>query len=628
MIRRIPWLLLLVLLPFSAQPGLAGSGVQVDFNFDQADIRMLVRLVGETTGRRFIVHEGVKGQVTVVSPGPIPVEEIYPLFLSILESRGFTVVERDGSYFVVSIPDHPVALSPPMGGAPGDGGLVTRVYRMANVDVTDVARAVEPLVRGAKNGMLSVFAPSGHLIVTDLESNLRRLETVLAELDREGAARSLEVVALQHASAEDLAEQVSAALSGAGRAGTRVSRHLRQVAEGGASLPADSLVVASAQANSLVLVGTPSQLAELKRLITLLDVEPATGYGRWNAIFLRYLSAEEAAKTLNALLAKSTPKDQAQRIAIEADMSNNALLVDAQPRDFQWIRELVSGLDMMPQQVMIEILIVEVTLDKQLDLGVEWSTVQSPGDGTTLLGRSRPGETDTLMDAVTKGIFPQGLTLGVARGVTAAGIPRVPFLIQALKQDRDVRILSSVPLWAQNNSEASVSVVDNIPILRSTIEGGGGVTRDVIQNIDRVDVGIKLKVTPHVNPDRLITLKLNPSIEAILDPGPADQKFAPTIAKREVSTTVTVADRSTVVISGLIREDRFKKEGKIPLLGDIPFLGALFRYTTDQKRRSNLLIFVTPSLVTTAEEAAEFRATLEQRTELSVPVTVPPAQEK
>ena len=137
-------------------------------------------------------------------------------------------------------------------------------------------------------------------------------------------------------------------------------------------------------------------------------------------------------------------------------------------------------------------------------------------------------------------------------------VPRLPFLIQALATDRDVNILSHVPLWAQNNIEASVKVVENIPILSSTIEGGSGSARDVIQTIERLDVGISLTFTPHVNPDREILMELNPTIEAIIDEGSADTPFTPTIAKREVSTTVTVPDKATVVISGLIREDNVR----------------------------------------------------------------------
>ena len=601
-------------------PGGAAANGYIQFNFDNADLRMLAQLVGGVTGRRLVVGDKVTGRVTVVSPGRVPLGDVYPLFLSILESAGYTVIEQGGATFVVPLPERAGLIAPAAAAGDGGGGLVTRIFRLEHISALEFARMIEPLVRGGKAGGLAAFGPTNHLIVTDTEPGLRRIEAILAELDRPGSARVVEVVPLRYAAAEDVADQVARALLGAESAGSRVSRHMQQVAEGGAALPGQALVVPAAQANSLVLVGAPVQLAEMKRIIGMLDVEPAAGHGRLSAVFLKYLSAEDAAKSLNALLAKTVGKDQQQRIAIEPSPQNNALLVDAAPRDFEWVRDLIGTLDQMPHQVMVEVLIAEVALGKDLKLGVEWSTIESPKAGaTTVLGRSRPGETDVLMDAITKGVFPQGVTIGVARGLDAAGNPRVPFLVTALQQQRDVRILSNVPLWAQNNREASVSIVDNIPILRSTIQGGSGTARDVIQNIDRMDVGIKLKITPHVNPDREITLQLNPSIEAIIDDGPADMQFAPTIAKREVSTTVTVADRATVVLSGLMREDRIKGVSKVPLLGDIPLLGALFRYHTTKNQRSNLLIFVTPHLVTSPEAAAQLRAQMETRTGIPGP---------
>ncbi len=610
--------MLLAVGPVAARPQTPISAATVNFSFDNADIRLLIRLVGEVTGRRFIVDERVVGQITVLPPGPVRLDEVYPLFLSILEARGFSAVERDGAVFIVPLPERTAPAPALSTEGAAAAGLATRIFALQHVEAVEVARAIEPLVRGAKAGGLSAFGATNHLIVTDTDANLRRLAAVLQEIDRPGAGRAVEVVALKHAAAEEVAAQVMAAMGGAERSGARVSRHLRAAAEGAASAPGEVLVVPAAHSNSLVLVGPPIPLAEMKRIVALLDVESVpTGVGRLNAIFLKYLSAEEAAKSLNAVLAKTAEKDARQRIAIEPNAPNNALIVEASPRDFQWVRDLLESLDRPPQQVMIEILIAEVTLGSQLDLGVTWSTIEQPREGAnTAVARSRPGPSDTLRDAVTKGVFPQGLAVGVARGVLSDGTPKIPFWLEALQQNRDVRILSNVPLWAQNNKEASVSVVDNIPLLRSTIEGGSGTARDVIQNIDRADVGIKLKVTPHVNPDRQITVQLNPSIEAVVDEGPTGTNFAPTIAKREIQTTVTVPDGSTVVLGGLIRQDRVRRIARVPVLGSIPVLGRLFRYTQDRTQRSNLLVFVTPKVVGDAAEADAVRRDLETRSNL------------
>jgi general secretion pathway protein D len=609
-------------------PAQTSNAAYVNFSFDQVDLRLLAKLVGEMTGKRFVVDNSISGKVTVVSPPQIPIDEIYPLFLSILESSGYSVVEKENAYYLVPLPPREVATAPVVGAEEKvvTGGLVTKVIRLQNVSAVEIKRMLEPMVRGGKTGALAAFGPTNHLIVTDTGENVRRIEQIIAELDKPGAARIVEVVKLEHADAGEVGAELMAALRGAQSAESALSKHIQQVAEGAGALPSDVVVVPALSANSLVLVGTPVQMNEVKRIVQMMDVETQPGFGKLNAIFLKYLSADEAAKSLNALLAKTTDKDQRQRIAIEPSKENNALVVHATPQDYEVVRALVERLDQMPQQVMVEILIAEIGVDKNVDFGVEWSTIQAPEDGkTTVIGRSHPDDTDRIMDLATKGVSPQGLSVGVARGFftdsTGVRIPRIPFLVRALAQDRDVKILSNVPLWAQNNTEASVSVVENIPVLRSTIEGGSGTARDVIQNIDRLDVGIKLKFTPHVNPDRKITMQLNPSIEAVIDPGSLTTQFTPTIAKREVSTTVTVQDQATVIISGLIRDDRVKVEHKVPLLGDIPMFGALFRSTSDEKKRTNLLIFVTPHIVTDVEEAAVVGQTLRAQSGMDVSPT-------
>lgn len=630
--RRCPVSALLALalmlpLPARAAEGTA-AGPEVNFNFEQVEIRLLVKLVGDMTGRRFVVDESVSGKVTVVTPHRIPVPEAYPLLVSILESSGYSVVEKDGAHHVVRLADRTVTPAPVVTDAGTNAvGLITKVIRITHVSAVEVRKLLEPLVRGGKAGAVAAFPPTNHLIITDTAENIREMEKIIAELDRPGASRMVEVVQVRHGSAEDMAREIVAAMKGAASSGDRVARHLQQVGEGLASLPSDVVVVPSAQANSLVLVGTPVQLRELREVVAKMDVEAPSGYGRLHSIFLRYLKAEDAAKSLNALLAKTVEKDQRAAISIEHNAANNALIVDAAPQDFEYLRKLVDDLDRIPQQVMVEVMIAEIAEGKKLDLGVQLTSIETPRRGTTtVVGRSRPGQSDILMDAVEQGVFPQGIAIGIARGTytDASGnvLPSVPLVVQALAENQDVKILSNPTLWAQNNSEATVSVVENIPILRSTIEGGSGTSRDVIQNIDRIDVGIKLKVTPHVNPEGEVTMLLNPSIEAITDSGSSDVAFTPTISKREVSTTVTVPDRSTVVISGLIREDVVKQAWKVPLLGDIPLLGWFFRSKSDSTRRTNLLIFVTPHIVTDMDVASQLQKSLQQRAAIDTPAAL------
>lgn len=623
----------MLMVPLPVRPATAVAEIipppnqAVNFSFDQADIRLIIKIVGEITGRRFIVDDTVKGNVTILTPGNINIEDVYPLLLSVLESSGYTVSERPEGLHVVPLPAGSSGLGRVVTGDEGGEGLVTKVIRVNNVSAIDLAKLLEPLVRGGKEGAVAAFGSTNHLIVTDTAEAIRQLEKLIRELDMPGASRTIEVIRLKYANAEDIARQMITAMRGAETSGDNVARHLQRVGTGLSGLPADMVIVPVPNANSVVVVGTPVQMSQVREIIEKIDVETPVEFGRLNSLFLKYMSADEAAKTLNALLAKTAVKDEAARIAIEPNLANNALIIDASPQDFDLVRKLVDDLDRTPSQVMIEVIIAEVSMGEGFDLGIELTSAdESIGGGKTIVGRSRPGADDGLSGIINDGIFPQGISIGVADGtfVDAAGrvLPNIPVLLQALAQNRDVKILSQIPLMAQNNEEASFSVVDNIPILSSRIEGTGS-NRDVIQNIERIDVGTKLKITPHINVDNEVKLLINPSIEAIVDQGSADTEFAPTIAKREVVTTVTIPDRSTVVISGLIREDKVKEVSKIPLLGDIPLIGWLFRSTSERQQRTNLLILVTPHIINDLKDAEEVKKALEERSSISTTSALP-----
>lgn len=607
----------------------------VNFNFEQVELGNLVSLVGEQTGKRFVMDASVTGRVSVITREKIPQDEVFPLFVAVLEGSGYTVVDRDGTYHVRKLAGEDPLEAPVLG--PDDVldgvGLVTRVIKLDHIRANDVRPLLEPMVRQAKFGSLSAFAPTNHLIVTDTASNLLRIEELIEELDRPGQSTNLTVIPLKYASARELADQIGRALVGAETSGRQISRRVQEVVAGAGNIPADFTLVAAEQANSLIVSAGPLQLKQIREMIEQLDI-PADGMasGRLHAVFLNYLDAEAAAKQLTALLSQRQNPDPRDRIAVEADIANNAVLVDAGALAFASVKELLEQIDRPQQQVMVEVMIVEVAQNSGLDLGVEWSAIDQPQNGsTTVVGRSRPGEVDAINQLVTENVFPQGLTFGLARGTVTLPdgtvIPRIPFLLQALQGKRDVNILSHVPLRTQNNAEASVSVVNNIPILKSVIEGGTGSDRDVIQNIERMDVGIKLKVTPQVNPNEEITLELNPSIEAIIQESSDGVALTPTIARREVESKLTLPDKATVVISGLMREDVIEEENKVPILGSIPVLGVFFRSTSERKEKTNLLIFVTPHIVTDAEANDRMTDRWREKTGLDSPETDPRLQQ-
>ncbi len=606
-----------LILTIIATPLQAEDDGYVNFTFEEADIRSFIKLAGEAMDRRIIIDRNVEGTVTVLTPR-IPAKDVETLFMAVLESVGCTLLREGPVDRVIRLPRVATSLGQITGPdteLPGKG-LATRVFQLKNVAATDVQKMLDALLgaTGTKPA-LGIMETTNHLIVTDTVSALESIEKLIKEIDRPGVLVSTEVVVLRYVGADEMASQINAISAGAESAAERLRKRLPSVGVMRDENSRKLLALPVRHSNSLILMGPDADVAAMLDLIERIDVPPPADGGRLHVIFLKYLGAEEIADNLNALLTRAAEQRRDingvavsglyEAIHIEASESNNALLVEAGPREFEMVREMIDRLDQAPEQVLIEVVIAELSLDEELDWGFEIASLQQPkrvGD-TTLQGASRLGDgVGSVMSAVQEGLFPRGMTVGVAHGTRVDDegnlVASFPAMLNfnAMRKDGRIRILSSVPLLSQNNQEASVSVVDNIPILTSTIAGGTGTARDIIQNIERIDVGINLQMTPHVNRDGDVRMVLNPSIEAIIDQGPPDQ-FAPTIARREVATTVTVPDGNTIVISGLIREDNSSADRRVPVLGSIPLLGYLFRGSVAREERTNLMIFVTPHVI-------------------------------
>lgn len=598
------------------QPTTRSSG-HINFSFDKVDVKTFVELVGRITGRKFVVADDIDRKITVVSP-LVTADEVYPLFISILESAGCSVVQDGRISRIVALPRREIPVVPVVGvreKTPANG-VVTKIFHLQNVAAKDVAKLISSKVGGSAKGAVGAIEETNHLLVTDTAESIRRIAKIVAEIDKPGLARVTEVVPLTFAGAEDLAEQLNRAVAEVDTRARRLRNRLPAAPGTSVGNRKAPVIVASPHSNSLILVGVPSQIIQLRELVRKMDVDAPSGRGRLNAIFLKYIPAVEAAKSISALLEKSYGKTNTRnamrRISIEASAANNALLVDAMPGDFDVVKRLVDQLDQMPEQVHIDVVIAEHSINDDLDIGVEIVALEMPskvGDTTIQGGSTFSSGADSLMNMIQAGMFPGGITIGMAAGRSvdangniSIGYPAV-LNINAMKRNGKIRIRSETSLETQNNREATVSIVNEIPILKSTIQGGSGTARDIIQNIERIAVGVKLKLTPRVVPGGHIQMSLNTSIEAVIDTGLTGAQLTPTIARREVSTTVTVPNGRTIIIAGLTREDTAEVVKKVPILGSIPVIGILFRRTIKSYEKSNIVILVTPRIVTSISEA-------------------------
>ncbi|MDA3798990.1 MAG: type II secretion system secretin GspD [Kiritimatiellae bacterium] len=604
----------------------------VNFTFNQVEVATFVKLIGDITDKKFVIDEDVVGLITVISP-KIKVTDVYPLFTSILESVNCAVIGENDILRIVKLQDKrfPVAPLVPSGTAINSAsGFITRIVFLENISADEIVSSLKSI--GEKSTNIIAVKETNHIVLIDTAANVKRLEEIINAVDKPGLARITEVIPLQYASAEDMAQQLSDVFGkvSSNNNNNRNSNQNKNTQQ--SQFMSSPTIVASPGSNSLIINATKGQIADLKDLLEKMDIDSVQGSGRLNAIILKYISAKEAAASLNSLLQKSEVKTTRyntrsvqRKIAIHSLDANNALIIDATPGEFEVIKRLISQLDYLPEQVHISCLIIEHTLGNTSELGAELAGLQMPsavGD-ITFQGGSIFNASDNVTKSVSSGTFPGGLTFGAAYGTSLDDNGNVqvsyPIIlnIAALKRNSNFKVLSDTSLGVQDNKEASVRVVNQVPVLKSTVNAGAGTATDVIQNIDRIDVGITFTITPHIIPGGEVLMQLNPTISAITDPGDPGA-YTPTISKREVKTTVIVPDGKMIIIAGLTREDTITSKSKVPILGDIPILGFLFRWDTKQKDKSNIIIIVQPKIVTSIASQKELLEAWEDKTAIDV----------
>ena len=587
-------LLLALALPLAAA---AQQSPQITPNYKDADLGQVIEAVSQVTGRNFIVDPRVRAQVTMLSNTPMSPDAFYEAFLAILQVHGFVAVPS-GSVIKI-LPDATVRQLPandlPDRVSATSDEIVTQVIQVRNVSAAQLVPILRPLI--PQYGHLAAYPSANMLIISDRASNVNRMVRIIGRIDRSGDG-DIEVIRLEHASASEIVRVVNALNAAQGVEGA-----------GGARMVADE------RTNSVLLGGEASQRLRFRTLIAHLDT-PLEAGGDTQVRYLRYADAEKLAAKLKEQALAGGPAQPGQAttaggdrsVTIWAEPETNALVITAPPKTMKTLMSVVDRLDIRRAQVIIEAMLVEVSTDATRDLGVNW-IVDGSGDNFLVGLFNQPIGGVSLGD-IAAGIddpssvkaAPGGLTIGGGRNEDSG--TNFAAILRALSGDGDTNIVSMPSVITLDNEEAQIKVAQEVPFLTGsfTNTGTGGGTVNPFQTIQRQEVGNILKITPQITDEDTILLKIEQESSNLA----ANSAGAVDLItnKRTLSTRVLVDDGGMLVLGGLIEDRLIESEQRVPGLGRIPVLGNLFRVRNTKKTKSNLMIFIRPRVLRTAEQAA------------------------
>lgn len=591
--------------------------VTIDFN--DVDIGVLIKFISELTGKNFVVDNQVRGKVTIISPGKISVDEAFRVFESVLEVNGFTTVEAGQITKILPMPeargkniDTYFDRPPLRSGESVEDKLVTQLIPLKYADAGEIKQLFTPLI--SKNSAVLAYPSTNTLIVTDARSNITRLLNILRTIDVPGIGQEISVIPLLYADSEKLAKTLQSIFRPA--PGQKVPTANTNVQ-----------FVADERTNTLITMASENDTLRIKKLVEILDKETPRGKGKIRVYYLENATAEDMAKVLQEVPKKqSSTKPEGGKpaeapvvsgdVRITADKATNSLIIVADTEDYLILEEIIRKLDIPRSMVYIESLLLEVNVTKAFNLGVKWSALGSTtidgkpaavggafGSGTSVGPGDFFSTTTVGTTATVSGVKTNGLSLGLISspfeleiGGQKLLLPNLTAIANALQSDKDVRILSTPQVLTMDNQEATIVVGKNIPFQTKSSSSANSIVGETFTSFEYKDVGLTLKITPQINKDGQVRLKLSQELTA-LDGTPNPESPKPTTFKRSVETMVIVQDQSTIVIGGLI-DDTFSNDvTKVPCLGDVPYLGNLFRSKGQSNQKTNLYVFITPRVI-------------------------------
>lgn len=567
-------------------------------NYRDADIRQIIEAVGEVTGRNFIVDPRVTARVTMLSSTPMSPDAFYEAFLSILQVNGYVAMTTNNVVKIV-----PDAMARQYSGMLSTDGtaaddIVTQVVQVQNVGAAQLVPILRPLI--PQYGHLAAHPGSNMLIVSDRASNVDRMLRIIRRIDQSNDDE-IEIVRLEHASAAEIVRVLTALIQTPRTDGAPVTISL----------------ISDARTNSVLVGGDKTERLRMRALIAHLDT-PLEDGGDTQVRYLQYADADELSSKLQQHFAQQagtagTPSSNStQNVSVWADTQTNALIVNAPPKMMRSLMSIVDKLDIKRAQVLVEAIIVEVIADKTSELGVTWgmndgnsnnpvalTNFPASGPGVVQLG----GALGTGENGVTNptSLIGEGGTVGVGRlsnnGTSFAAI------LNALQGDADTNIISTPTLVTTDNEEATLNVGQEVPFVTGSFSNTGGTVGAVnpFQTIQREQVGVKLSITPQINEggDSLL-LKISQEISNIASSAAGAVDLITN--ERIIETTVIVDDGEILVLGGLLEDTLRESEQRVPILGSIPILGALFRTQKSDIVKTNLMVFIRPKILRTTAQ--------------------------
>jgi general secretion pathway protein D len=580
----------------------AGKGVVLNFN--EVDISTMVKFISDLTGRNFVLDDRVKGKISVYSPSKLSTEEAYNVFVSVLELKGFTVVQSGKVGKIVplaSAKQSGFTLLPSGQRAPVNENYVAQVNKLENISAQEALAFLQPMI--SKDGHISAFGPGNLILMVDSSLNIHKLQGILKTIDTERTREGLEIIYLKYASAESAAATIKQWLSGSD------AKPAGQPATAGGG--GTGSVLADQRLNALLVFGNENVKTAVRELVAKLDVQPPEASSKVNVYYLENTDATEMAKVLDGVVKGITAQTSAMgqpgaatpqtspfesgKVTVTPDKGSNSLVIMASLNDYNNLIQVIKKLDRRSKQVFVQVLIAEVTLDNSRELGLQSGVI-----GGAVLNQylTVAGMFDPLGALTTVGTVIGGS--GTLTPSLTASPVNIAAVLKALDKKGLVNILSTPNILTSDNKEAEINVGENVPFTgATTLLGSAGLPQT---SVERKDIGINLKIKPQISEGDYIRMDINQEISAVKnDKGQAVDLVT---TKRSAKTSIVVKDKETVVIGGLIQDSEDVNVSKVPFLGDIPGLGWLFKTTTKSRKKTNLMILLTPHIIRDAADLA------------------------